>query len=155
MKQEYKMAFSEVNNIIKTMPEELVKKIPKSFREVLIEETDKSYNPDIQEPLEKVKLKNETVIILGLIYRDFLCSSEERKRLQEKDAKELQKAQLELKNEIRERYNPDNLFKKDKKIENEVTKSNVKETSLAEIEKQGFMKSLLSILKKIFFFSKK
>lgn len=149
------MAFSEVNNIINIMPEELVKKIPKSFSEVLIEEMDKSYNPDIQEPLEKVKLKNETVIILGLIYRDFLCSSEERKRLQEKDAKELQKAQLELENEIRERYYPDNLFKKDKKIENEVTESNVKETSLDEIEKQGLMKSLLSILKKILFFSKK
>lgn len=155
MKQEYKMAFSEINNIIKIMPEELVKKIPKSFREVLIEEMDKSYNPDIQEPLEKVKLKNETVIILGLIYRDFLCSSEERERLQEKDAKELQKAQLELEREIRDRYNPDNLFKKNRKIDNEVIDNNVKETALVEIKQQGFMKSLLSILKKIFGFSRK
>lgn len=35
------------------------------------EEKEETYYPNIQEPLEEQKLKNETIIILGLIYRDF------------------------------------------------------------------------------------
>ena len=81
-------AFAEVNEIIKLMPLELVKKIPSKFREMIVEEKDNNYIPDIKEPIEKCKLKNETIIILGLIYRDFLCSPDERKKLQEKDARE-------------------------------------------------------------------
>ena len=78
MKQEYRKAFTEVNAIIQLMPEELVDKIPSKFRVMLEEEEDKDYYPNIKEPLEEQKLKEETIIILGLIYRDFLCSPEER-----------------------------------------------------------------------------
>ena len=112
MKQEYKEAFTEVNEIIKMMPDELVNKIPSKFREMLEDERDKEYNPNIQEPLEKCKLKNETIIILGLIYRDFLCSPDEKRRLQEKDARELQEVQRTIEEEIRKKYNPDDIFKK-------------------------------------------
>ena len=105
-------AFAEVNEIIKLMPLELVKKIPSKFREMIVEEKDNNYIPDIKEPIEKCKLKNETIIILGLIYRDFLCSPDERKKLQEKDARELQEVQKAVEEEIRERYNPDDIFNK-------------------------------------------
>ena len=71
-------AFTEVNEIIKLMPEELVNKIPSKFREMIQEERDRNYVPDIKEPLENCKLKEETIIILGLMYRDFLCSPEEK-----------------------------------------------------------------------------
>jgi len=98
-------AFAEVNEIIKLMPLELVKKIPRKFREMIVEEKDNNYIPDIEEPIEKCKLKNETIIILGLIYRDFLCSPDERKKLQEKDARELQEVQKAVEEEIREVLN--------------------------------------------------
>ena len=103
MKQEYKKAFSEVNEIIKMMPDELTNRIPSKFKEMLEDERDKEYNPNIQEPLEKQKLKNETIIILGLIYRDFLCPTDEKRRLQEKDARELQNVQKAIEEEIREK----------------------------------------------------
>ena len=57
MKQEYKEAFTEVNEIIKMMPIELVNKIPSKFREMIVEEKYKNYIPDIKEPIEKCKLK--------------------------------------------------------------------------------------------------
>ena len=79
MKQEYKEAFTEINIIIKMMPDELAKKIPGKFKEMIENERDTNYMPNIQEPLEKQRLKNETIVILGLIYRDFLCSPEEKK----------------------------------------------------------------------------
>ena len=79
-------AFSEVYEIFKLMPQELLNKIPKKFYEIIKEERDKEYLPNIKEPIENQKLKDETIILLGLIYRDFLCSQDEKKRLQEKDA---------------------------------------------------------------------
>ena len=96
MKEEYRIAFTEVNEIMKLMPIELINKIPRKFREMIEEEKDNNYIPDIKEPIEKCKLKNETIIILVLIYRDFLCSQDERKKLQEKDARELQKVKKDI-----------------------------------------------------------
>ena len=148
MKQEYKEAFTEVNEIIKMMPDELVNKIPSKFREILEEERDKEYNPNIQEPLEKCKLKNETIIILGLIYRDFLCSQDEKRRLQEKDARELQEIQKAIEDEIRQKYNPDDLFKKKNGNNNE--HQNFEETAIAVAQKGKWYKKIFNIIKGLF-----
>ena len=51
LKQEYRKAFTEVNEIIKIMPNELVEKIPIKFRQMIEEEKDTEYNPNIKEPL--------------------------------------------------------------------------------------------------------
>lgn len=148
MKQEYNEAFTEVNEIIKMMPDELVNKIPSKFREMLEEERDKEYNPNIQEPLEKCKLKNETIIILGLIYRDFLCSQDEKRRLQEKDARELQEIQKAIEDEIRQKYNPDDLFKKKNGNNNE--HQNFEETAIAVAQKGKWYKKIFNIIKGLF-----
>lgn len=141
-------AFTEVNEIIKLMPEELVNKIPNKFREMISEERDKKYLPEIKEPLEKCKLKNETIIILGLIYRDFLCPLDERKRLQEKDAKELQEVKQEIEAEIREKYNPDDIFKK-KRQEKEEQKVQIEEKSIVVTQEQKWYKKIFNIIKVI------
>lgn len=148
MKQEYKEAFTEVNEIIKMMPDELVNKIPSKFREMLEDERDKEYNPKIQEPLEKCKLKNETIIILGLIYRDFLCSQDEKRRLQEKDARELQEIQKAIEDETRQKYNPDDLFKKKNGNNNE--HQNFEETAIAVAQKEKWYKKIFNIIKGLF-----
>lgn len=145
MKREYMEAFSEVYEILKLMPSELLNKIPKKFYKMIEEEKSKEYCPNIKEPLEQQKLKNETIIILGLIYRDFLCSVEERKMLQEKDAKELQEAQKELEREINKKYNYDTLFKNRKNVEEQK-----KETGLTLVQEEKWYKKIFNIIKKIF-----
>lgn len=147
MKKEYKEAFSEVNEIIKMMPDELVNKIPNKFKIILEEERDKEYNPNIQEPLEKQRLKNETIIILGLIYRDFLCSPEEKRKLQEKDAKELQKVQKDIEEEIRKEYNPDDIFKSNRKVKKEIKSE---EKSLTITKEETWYNKILNIIKNLF-----
>lgn len=149
MKQEYKEAFTEINEIIKLMPIELIEKIPIKFREMIEEESDKNYAPNIQEPLEKCKLKNETIIILGLIYRDFLCLPEERKKLQEKDAKDLQEMQQKLESEMREKYNPDDIFKKKRQIKGEYFESKG-EKSIVVITEEKWYQKIFNIIKGIF-----
>ncbi len=147
MKQEYKEAFSEVNEIIKMMPDELTNKIPSKFKEMLEDERDKEYNPNIQEPLEKQKLKNETIIILGLIYRDFLCPTDEKRRLQEKDARELQKVQKAIEEEIREKYNPDDIFKNKREIKDEEI---TEEKSLTVVKEEKWYQKIFNLIKGIF-----
>lgn len=148
LKQEYMEAFTEVNEIIKLMPEELVSKISNKFRDMIREERDKQYLPDIKEPLEKCKLKNETIIILGLIYRDFLCNPEEKKRLQEKDARELKEVQMQIENEMREKYNPDDLFKK--KTEKRDESISTEETSMMAVQEERWYKKIFNMIKGLF-----
>ena len=150
MKQEYMEAFTEVNEIIKMMPEELVNKIPNKFREMIEEERDKEYVPNIQEPLEKQKLKNETIIILGLIYRDFLCSPEERKRLQEKDAKELAEVQKTIEKENREKYNLDDIFKNRRQSNTDQTQQSQENNSMIVVKEEKWYQKIFSIVKGIF-----
>ncbi len=149
MKEEYRIAFTEVNEIMKLMPIELINKIPSKFREMIKEEKDNNYIPDIKEPIEKCKLKNETIIILGLIYRDFLCSQDERKKLQEKDARELQKVKKDIE-EMREKYNPDDIFKK--KNQNNMEESNAKEenTSMVVVQEEKWYEKIFNLIKRIF-----
>ena len=149
MKQEYKEAFSEVNEIIKMMPKELSNKIPNKFKELLENERAMEYQPNIQEPLEEQKLKNETIIILGLIYRDFLCSSDEKKRLQEKDARELQELkELEkaIEEEMRVKFNPDEIFKKRNTTDNQ----QVEECKSMTVIEEKWYKKIFNIIKNFF-----
>lgn len=151
MKKEYRQAFSEVDTIINMMPLELVNKIPRRFIEMVREEKDISYTPIIKEPLEEEKLMNETIIILGLIYRDFLVSKEKRKELQLSDAEELR----QVEEEIREKYNPDNLFKKSPNTQHiEEDKKKEELTSLVVQEEKWYQK-IWNVIKNIFHIEKK
>lgn len=149
MKQEYMEAFTEVNEIFKLMPQELLEKIPTKFRQVIQEEMDKKYITDIKEPIEECELKDETIIILGLIYRDFLCTPEERKILQEQDTKQLQDMQKKLEIEMKEKYNPDNIFKNRQETKKEITK-NSEEKSLTVISEEKWYQKIFNIIKRIF-----
>ena len=96
MERAYEEAFAEVDEILKIMPIDLLSKIPVQFRKIISENKAQNYKVDIQEPLDEEKLKEETVVILGLIYRDFLASPEEREELQAQDAEELRKIEEEM-----------------------------------------------------------
>ena len=100
MERVYEEAFYEVDEVLKLMPIDLRSKIPMQFRQAISENKAKNYKRDIHEPLKEQELKKETVIILGLIYRDFLASPEEKERLQKQDSEEIQK----IEQEVQEQY---------------------------------------------------
>ena len=89
MNRAYEEAFVEIDEILKIMPIELLSRIPVQFRQVISDNKAKNYKIEIEQPLKEEKLKKETIVILGLIYRDFLASPEEREEMQTKDAEEL------------------------------------------------------------------
>ena len=153
----YSIAFEEVYEIFKLMTRELLNKIPIEFQKIIEEERDKNYFANIQEPIENCKLTNETIILLGLIYRDFLCMPEERKKLQENEARELNEIQAEIENKLKEKYNPNDIFKSKEHENAEQENSNNKNlviekenTELMVAEKEKWYKKILNMIKKIF-----
>ena len=147
MDRNYQEAFVEVEATLKTMPVELSEKIPMKFRKIIIENQAPDYKVIIQEPLEQQKLKKETLVILGLIYRDFLCDEQERKELKIQDAQELEKIEKEL----QQKYDIQNVFdaRKENRKKQEESEDDYS-TSLTVYEKPTFLKRLFNIIKGIF-----
>lgn len=144
MEKAYEEAFAEVDEILKMMPIDLLSKIPAKFRQVISENKSNDYIVNIQEPLEEEQLKEETIVILGLIYRDFLASPEEREELQLKDAEELKR----IEQEMQEKYDIQNIF--DKRKTNKIDDEEQNSTDLIIYKKQGFVRRLFDLIKGFF-----
>lgn len=143
MKREYEEAFAEVEEVLKIMPTDILSRIPIKFKQIISENKAKDYKIIVKEPLEEQKLKHETIVILGLIYRDFLTSPEEREELQLKDVEELNKIEQEL----NEKYDVNKVFEK-KKVK--VKEENEEITDLTVYEEPGFIKRFFNMIKGIF-----
>ena len=80
-------AFSEVYQILLYTPNSIQMMIPLRFMKLLRENMDSTWrsNVDFSKNLSDMDLLRDTRVLLSLIYRDFLCSPEERKKLIKKD----------------------------------------------------------------------
>ena len=141
-----KIAYAEVYEILDLMEKKYINKIPEKLIEMFREERNSKYRPiiDVKKPLYKQNLQKETLVILAVLNLNYWCESEEEKQ-------ELIKAysENEKKNEaeIREKYNPDNIFNNN--TLNEEKTENQKETQMIEY-KDGFFKKLWNKLKSFF-----
>lgn len=138
MEKEIKEAFYEVNEILNFIPKELVEKIPNSFLEIIKENKANNYYKEIN-GLENLEiLKKETIVLLGLIYRDFLCTEEERQDIIRREKKA-----------VAEKYNYDNLFKKTNYTKSNEQLENVQSKSLVEVKNKWYI-NIIEFFKKIF-----
>lgn len=143
MDRAYEEAFAEIDEIFKIMPIDLLSKIPAQFRQMISENKARDYDVRIQEPLDERNLKGETVAILGLIYRDFLSSPEERDELQKRDSEELDR----IEKEKNEQYDIENVFSKRKNKQNEDSESS---TELVVYKEKGFVRKIFNFFKNFF-----
>lgn len=149
--KEFAEASAEINEILKYMPKEEVEKIPSKLREFFKEVSSKDYvtniNPNM--PLDKQQIKEKTKDIIALIYRNYWCSEEERKELDQK----LIENDKKFEEELREKYNPDNIFKNNvtttKKEESEVKEEKI-EQSLVPQETGKWYQRFLNMIKRLF-----
>ena len=147
MKNEYRKALYEVYVVLEHTNEEIKNRIPEKFIEFIKENMDKSHEFYLKENirLEKQDLMIEAKQILALIYRDYICSKDEREKLILKEKEKQNKK--EEKNE--EKYNIN--FKKNvnnKKYSIEKI-NNTKEKSLIKVEKEKWYKKLIEKMFKI------
>lgn len=141
MEDKYTKAFKEIYVILNKSSKEEFDKIPKAFIEFIENNMDIYYNPQINfdENFEHTVLE-ETLLILALIYRDYLISDEERKML-------IQEEETQLK-ELEESYNVDKSFMK-RRQENQHSRTNI-EQQLIVIKKENWYKRILNKILNIF-----
>lgn len=145
MTLEYKQSLTEINTILNFMEKEYINKLPNKLIKFINENMDNSYISDISAntPINEQNLKNDTKILLSLIYRNYWCSEEKKKELLGEDTY----LKSEKEKEIREKYNSDNLFKnkvleqQNKQVEDNVALMQVKESFFTKVINK--LKSLL------------
>ena len=139
----YSKALYQISEILNYVEKDLINKIPENLINYINQNKSKDYDwkIDTKLPLEKQELLQQTKEILTVIYRDYLCNNTEREELD----KTLNENELKYQNELREKYNPDNLFKKrEKKIYSEQVES--EDTSMV-VYKQSLFRKILNKIK--------
>ncbi len=110
MEDKYPKALKEVYVILENSEEEIKQKVPDNFLNFIMKNMEEEYNPSINFNNESWEedIMEETQQILAIIYRDYLVNKEEREELLKQEAEE----EKRIEQELREKYNPDNIFKK-------------------------------------------
>lgn len=136
LNQKYAEASVEVLDILNHMDVTDISKVSKKFINFLKENASKDYiaKLDYSKELNDMELKEETRGLLTLMYEKYWCPEEEKANLQKIFLENEKKYQEEL----REKYNPDNLFRskevKFENIENSVAMVEYKESFLTKIK---------------------
>ena len=144
MRKDLSKVYSEVDEILNYIDSEYVEKIPLKVRTFFKEEKNEKHIPiiDIEKPLEEQNLNRDTIVILAILNYNYWCESEEEKQ---EILKEWAENDSKYEAELREKYNPDNLFKKKENIE-----ENIKETAIVEYKELNFIQKLLRKIQKFF-----
>ena len=143
-----KETYSEVYSILILLGESYITKLPKSLYNMIIEEKLNEYNPKYSSSiaLEQQNIKKEALSMIALFHLNYWCNSQEEKE----ELKALLKNNEEKHQaEIREKYNPDNLFKNRK--QNVVNEPEAISEPVAMVEyKESIFKRILNKIKDIF-----
>lgn len=145
--KELSEAAVEFNCILENSSKTIIEKIPIKFLDFMKDIASKTYefNYDKSKSLNEQNLRPETRGLIALVYQDYICNDKERKEYIHK--RKLFANQIE---EIkREKYNPDNLFKKQDqvKITEDVMINEVAMTEYKESVFKRFINKIKSIFK--------
>ena len=140
-------AYAEVDRILSFMEVNYVEKIPKKIRELFENEKLQNYEPRIssQIPLDEQNLQKKTYAILAMLNLNYWCDDENEKQELIKIYAENDRKREE---ELREKYNPDNIFRK-KEAEN-ILNTEEKDTALIEYKESNFFKKIISKIMNLF-----
>lgn len=148
MENSLSKAYAEVLLILSYMEQKYADMIPKKLLELFNEEKDQNYQPDINPKisLAEQNLQRKTLALLAMLNLNYWCKDESEKQEMLKMYAENDK---KIEAEMRERYNPDNLFKTRKKVEqNDEAKE--ESTEIIEYKEQNIFKKILNKIMKFF-----
>lgn len=137
-------AYAEVDEILALMENKYIEKIPRKMREMFKDERTLDYKPEIKVdiPLDEQNLQRKTFAILAMLNLNYWCEDEnEKQKLLQVYAENDKKKEEEL----REKYNPDNIFK-NKQIQVQKEEN----TALIEIREENFIKRIIRKIMKFF-----
>ena len=149
----YARAYKEVLEIIKYFPEKEYAKIPKEKIDFYKENMDKDYifSIDPEVDLSKQNISPEANAIIVNLFTDYYASDEQKIKIKEI----LDSNQKKAEQEKREKYNPNDIFKKANKIEATDTEKGEVNTNTAVIEyKESFFTKFKNFIFKILHINK-
>ena len=141
----YAIAMAEVLHYLKGIRQEDIDKIPQKLIEYFKQNSLESYvcKFDYKKPLKELELQEETKGLIAMICFNYWCQTAEQK---EKFILELTNNEERYQKELREKYNPDNIFKKNKSVTDEIM-----ENQKAMVEyKENIIIKILNKLKGFF-----
>ncbi len=142
-------AITEVLEILKNADNTYMEKLPEKFKKFLNDNKSTSYIPEIDfsKELKDLKIRKETKELLGIMYLNYWSNDEEKKEY----VKLLSENEKKYQEELTEKYNPDNLFKKTAKqddINEQVVTNEVAIIKYEESLLKKIWNKILSIFKK-------
>lgn len=143
----YPKVFKELREIMNFFPKNEYNKIPKTFISFVEENMDNNYEYIVEhvDDFQNQKMLNETKVLLSIIYKDFIASNEERKQIIKMEKDEL----LQDEKIIREKYNPDKLFKNRKNAKYFTDEMYSQEIAMIEYKEKNFIHKLFDKIKNI------
>lgn len=144
MRENSKLAYSEVYAIINLLEDEYLDKIPKKIINFFDEEREKNYIPviDVNVSLLKQNLQRETMILLTILKLNYWCNSEEEKQEIRENLYRNQQIKIKKQKELEEQYNPNNLFKN--RTKTNTSNDSPSNLEMIEYKKQNFIQVLLN-----------
>ena len=141
-----RQAYSEIDEFLELLTDEQKNKIPLKLRELFKEEKDKDYikiiDPKI--PIKEQNLREETLALIALLNLQYWCEDDAEKETLKQIYAENERQYNEI---LREKYNPDNLFKSKKEKIDEQEEASLPMT----VEKISVFKKVIRFIKRIFY----
>ena len=138
----YKMAYTQVLEILKRLPQEEVSKIPTEEIKFLKENCDKTYkyvlSPNAR--IEECQISRKAYAILVVYFKKYFATEKQKQKLDII----LRNNQIAIDKAKREKYGVDNLFK-----ENKLKQEENKKVEIVPY-KENFFKRVLNRIKKMF-----
>lgn len=136
---EYIQANTEIKCLLKYFPINYIKKLPTKLLEMIYRNSDEKYNIDVdlKKDLKNQNISKKTKDMLAVLTYNYWSSETEKKDIIER----LNENENNYQEELREKYNPDNIFK------NRETKVEALENSVAMVE---YKESIFSKIKNWF-----
>ena len=149
---EAKNTYSEVYGILNMLGEDYISKLPSSLYDIIKKEKSNEYNPtySMDVALENQNISKKALSMIALFHLNYWCNSDEEKQ----ELRTLFRTNEEEKQRmLREKYNPDNLFKNKKSQLDIKNIDESKTNALVEVKKKNFWQTIFSKIK-IFFMRK-
>ncbi len=147
--EKYSIAMCETLRYLKGINQDDLNKIPSKFIKFLNDNSSKNYDCDFDynKPLKELNISEEARGIIAMICLNYWCITDEQK---EKFKRHLTKNELKFQEEIRRKYNPDNLFKNKVERKNAVDTVKIEHKELIEYKEQTWYHQIFDKLLNIF-----
>lgn len=140
-----KEIYSEVYSIVELLGDKYIKRLPKNLYNLIKNEKLNTYNPkyNFTIPLSEQNIKKESLSMIALFHLNYWCEND----LDKDELREIfSKNEKYYQDELREKYNIDNLFKKNEQSNERNIEKNV---NMIEY-KESIITKILNKIKKIF-----